>query len=563
MGDSNDTFPRRSLPGESEEWGREVQRRLRAAERNLSNLSTNLTGTRGAVKGAQTQVAGQAGAISVATARPNIPANVEVTSNVARWTSANDSVALVRVEWDATTTDTNGGATSVSSYEVWTAVGNAELAVATSVEGLSAVVELPANAVVQIAVRARGENGIWSSQSLPIQLTTASAPSATPKAPVGLNVLSSQAQFQPNGTVVATATLGWTAVTQTTDGDPLVVEVYEVTLAGVGTLQVDGGVAQLVVQVVPGVASEATVRAISTLGVPGLQSAPLTIPPVLPPVIAAAPSSPVLTPGMGGVGYRWNGQTSTGGAMPSGFGQVLVDTASSSSGPWASRAASLSSAGGSSVAASAGTTVYVRFRAVDVLGRAMGTSATQSATALGILIGDISPDLTAEIFSEQLEEYVVTASDSTPPGPGAAWSDDTPDWGPGEYVWRRTKKTQLDGSVTYTPPVMITGADGLPGEDAILLRIASSRGTSFKNNAISTVLTVTVFKGAQQITNITDLHAEFGASAFIEWWWRRMDDSDFGVISSADPRLSQAGFALSVSPADVDGQTVFQAILNT
>lgn len=165
-------------------------------------------------------------------------------------------------------------------------------------------------------------------------------------------------------------------------------------------------------------------------------------------------------------------------------------------------------------------------------------------------------------IAASLDEYVVTDSFSDPPPASAPWSADTPDWEPGQYVWRRTRNTHIDQSVTYSAPAVITG-EGKAGEDAVLLRVSSSRGTSFKNNAISTTLSVTVFKGSQQIRNLPDLWAALGPSAYLEWLWRRIDDSDFGIISSADPRLSQGGFALTVSPADVDEQTVFQCILHT
>ena len=98
--------------------------------------------------------------------------------------------------------------------------------------------------------------------------------------------------------------------------------------------------------------------------------------------------------------------------------------------------------------------------------------------------------------------------------------------------------------------------------DAVL-RIDSSRGTAFKNNAISTVLSVTIIRGGELITDIETLWDVYGTRAYLEWWWRRLNDDGFGVISSADSRLSNAGFALTISPADVDEQTVFQCILHT
>lgn len=100
-------------------------------------------------------------------------------------------------------------------------------------------------------------------------------------------------------------------------------------------------------------------------------------------------------------------------------------------------------------------------------------------------------------------------------------------------------------------------------DSGIVLRIDSSRGTAFKNSAISTVLSVSVFKAGDQITTYEALIERFGPTAYLEWWWRRIDDSDFGVILSSDDRLSNYGFNLTITPDDVDEQTVFQCFLNT
>lgn len=167
-------------------------------------------------------------------------------------------------------------------------------------------------------------------------------------------------------------------------------------------------------------------------------------------------------------------------------------------------------------------------------------------------------------IARSLDEYVVTTSPTLVPPSDAGWSPDTPDWTPGEeFLWRRQRNTHIDGSVSYSAPANITGPDGQAGEDAVLLRISSSKGTAFKNSAIATVLTVTVFRGALQIVNLASLWDAFGTGAYLEWYWRRIDDDEFGVISSADSRLSQGGFALTISPADVDEKTDFQCILHT
>ena len=94
------------------------------------------------------------------------------------------------------------------------------------------------------------------------------------------------------------------------------------------------------------------------------------------------------------------------------------------------------------------------------------------------------------------------------------------------------------------------------------VKIESTRGTVFKNNTVGTDLNVIIFMGDLTITNITDLREEFGPAAYLEWWWRRLDDEEFGLISGSDDRLSRSGFSLALSPADVDGQTTFRVTLN-
>lgn len=100
------------------------------------------------------------------------------------------------------------------------------------------------------------------------------------------------------------------------------------------------------------------------------------------------------------------------------------------------------------------------------------------------------------------------------------------------------------------------------GEDATVLRIDSSRGTVFKNSAVSTVLKVTIYHGSYRITDITTLHEVFGSGAYLEWSWQRMDEETFGVISSTDTRLSQNGFAFTLSPEDVDAKATFSCTLH-
>lgn len=99
------------------------------------------------------------------------------------------------------------------------------------------------------------------------------------------------------------------------------------------------------------------------------------------------------------------------------------------------------------------------------------------------------------------------------------------------------------------------------GEDAVTLRIESSRGTVFKNDSVSTVLSVVVYRGGDRITNSAGLASAFGSGAYLQWKWQRLDDETFGVISSGDTRFGDNGFKFTLSPEDVDTKITFMCEL--
>ena len=101
------------------------------------------------------------------------------------------------------------------------------------------------------------------------------------------------------------------------------------------------------------------------------------------------------------------------------------------------------------------------------------------------------------------------------------------------------------------------------GIDAAVLRIDSSRGTVFKNNQVSTVLTVAVYIGGQRITNIMDLRTRFGASAHLQWYWQRLGEETYSIIVASDHKLSDDGFTLTLTPEEVDTKVTFMCELIT
>ena len=105
--------------------------------------------------------------------------------------------------------------------------------------------------------------------------------------------------------------------------------------------------------------------------------------------------------------------------------------------------------------------------------------------------------------------------------------------------------------------------DNVRDEITTLLRIELSRGTVFKNNAVSTVLSVVIYHGKDRITDIDRLHEVYGNSAYIQWKWQRLDEDSYGIISSADSRMGNDGFSFTLSPDDVDVKVTFMCELIT
>lgn len=105
--------------------------------------------------------------------------------------------------------------------------------------------------------------------------------------------------------------------------------------------------------------------------------------------------------------------------------------------------------------------------------------------------------------------------------------------------------------------------DSLRDEITTLLRIESSRGTVFKNNTVSTVLSVVIYHGTQRITDSTTMKSVFGDSAYLQWKWQRINEDSFGIISSTDSRFGDNGFTFTLSPEDVDSKVTFMCELIT
>lgn len=103
--------------------------------------------------------------------------------------------------------------------------------------------------------------------------------------------------------------------------------------------------------------------------------------------------------------------------------------------------------------------------------------------------------------------------------------------------------------------------DSLRDEITTLLHIESSRGLVFKNNGVSTILSVVIYHGNQRITDSETMKKVFGNSAYLEWKWQRLDEDSYGIISASDSRFMDNGFKFVLSPDDVDAKIDFMCDL--
>lgn len=108
-----------------------------------------------------------------------------------------------------------------------------------------------------------------------------------------------------------------------------------------------------------------------------------------------------------------------------------------------------------------------------------------------------------------------------------------------------------------------TELDDLRDEITTLLHIESSRGLVFKNNGVSTILSVVLYHGNRRITDSETMKSTFGNSAYLQWKWQRLDEDSYGIISASDTRFMDNGFKFVLSPDDVDAKIDFMCELIT
>jgi predicted nucleic acid-binding Zn-ribbon protein len=102
----------------------------------------------------------------------------------------------------------------------------------------------------------------------------------------------------------------------------------------------------------------------------------------------------------------------------------------------------------------------------------------------------------------------------------------------------------------------------LDGEDAVMLYIDSSNGTTFKNSDVATIFTVTVYVGGIAITDSVKLKEVFGQGAYLQWLIKRYGETEFTKIPLDDSRLNDNGFMFTLNAKDIKFKAVFNCELN-
>lgn len=102
----------------------------------------------------------------------------------------------------------------------------------------------------------------------------------------------------------------------------------------------------------------------------------------------------------------------------------------------------------------------------------------------------------------------------------------------------------------------------LDGQDAIMLYIDSSNGTTFKNSSVATIFTVTIYVGGTTIDNSTKLKQMYGDGAYLQWLIKKHGEKDFTKIPLDDPRLNDNGFIFTIAAKDIKFKAVFNCELN-
>lgn len=128
------------------------------------------------------------------------------------------------------------------------------------------------------------------------------------------------------------------------------------------------------------------------------------------------------------------------------------------------------------------------------------------------------------------------------------------------YTVSETEKYVANGYLDFVR--VRDGTEGSKGEDAIMLYIDSSNGTTFKNSDVATIFTVSIYVGGLVIDNSEKLKKVFGEHAHLQWLVKKHGDTEFTEVPMDDPRLNDNGFLFTITAKDIRFKAVFNCELD-
>ena len=99
--------------------------------------------------------------------------------------------------------------------------------------------------------------------------------------------------------------------------------------------------------------------------------------------------------------------------------------------------------------------------------------------------------------------------------------------------------------------------DQIAEEVTTSIYISSSKGSVFKNTNVSTILSVTIVRGTQRITDSATMKSVFGEGAYLQWKYQGKDDDEFWEIPQEDFRISENGFKFKINTSDIYTKGVY------
>jgi len=372
-----------------------------------------------------------------------------------------------------------------------------------------------------------------------------------PKAPTGLS-LSTNAWWN-YGTARATVGATWSAVTESTEGKPILIASYRIRVTPVGFEGSAQSTSAVVDDLPTGTTVQVQVAAVSDLGVQGQWSNVAGISTAVPPDTLVPPTVLALSTGDGTVRAVWDGKLQAPPAAvqdpPGHFDRVIVQAAAAAGGPWSTQGSIHTAGGRWIIPGDAGATVYVRGIAVDRAGNQTGPGpvasiAVVSAVAEAVEDAQDAADeaMTAAMGAQTTADGKtrVSTSVSEPSAVGRAQGD----------LWQ---------AVDAEEPDQIAQVKVWNGTDWVLYRIVA--GSVLVPGSVGNVL---IENGAITAPKLTVNQAMIDALAVGDLWaekikgpWLDVDQGMIDVLAVNDFWSEKIrGSWLDVDQAMIDALTV-------